>query len=105
MARGEIKKVGDRFTNKNGYTYEKTKDGWVAVHILLAEAQLGRALKLEERAIFKDGDRRNIDPSNIEVIVKYYKQSLQAKLVRVEETIRELKAQAQELRDQIAKED
>lgn len=103
MPRGKVSAIGDRFTNANGYTYEKTKSGWMPVHQLLAEQLLGRPLKPIERAIFKDGDRRNLDPTNIRVELKYHRASLKAKLVRIEEEIRELQAQAQELRDQIAK--
>jgi len=102
VPRGALRQVGDRFTNQNGYTYEKTTArGWVAVHILIAEDQLERALKPEERATFKDGNRHNLDPSNIVVVIKYSKQSAQAKLVRIEEQIRELQAQAEEIRKEI----
>jgi hypothetical protein len=102
MARGKASTLGDEFTNQNGYTYRKTIDGWRPVHQLIAEEKLGRRLKPEERAVFKDGDRHNLDPSNIEVVTKYSKQSLQAKLTRIEEQIRELNEQARELRHQIA---
>jgi hypothetical protein len=104
VTRGEVKKIGDRFTNKNGYTYQKTDKGWEPVLHLLAEQKLGRPLKPEERPIFKDGNRHNLNLDNVEVTLKYSRQSLQAKLVRIEEQIRELQEQAQELRDQIAKE-
>lgn len=102
MSRGTAKAVGDQFENANGYLYEKTEAGWEPVHKLIAEKRLGRKLKPEERAVFKDGNRRNRDPDNIVVVEKYNKQSLQAKLVRIEENIRELEAQADELRQQIA---
>jgi len=102
MPRGASKKIGDRFENKNGYTYEKTEQGWRPVHQLIAEQLLGRPLKPDERAVFKDGNRKNLDPTNIRVDIKYSRQSLKAKLVRIEEEIRELEAQAAELRQQIA---
>jgi hypothetical protein len=102
MARGKASALGDRFTNQNGYTYEKTEEGWRPVHQLIAEKFLGRSLKADERAVFVDGDRHNLDPSNIRVVQKYSKQSLQAKLTRIEEQVRELEEQARELRHQIA---
>lgn len=103
MPRGAPRQVGDRFTNQNGYTYEKTEaDGWQPVHKLIAERKLGRRLTPEERAIFHDGNRENLSDDNIVVVQKYSKQSTKAKLVRIEEQIRELQAQAEELRAQIA---
>jgi len=105
MARGTAKQIGDTFKNANGYTYEKTEKGWEPLHRLIAERRLGRSLKPEERAIFKDGNRHNLDPDNIVVVEKYNRQSLQAKLTRIEEDIRELTAQAEDIRQQIAKSD
>lgn len=103
MPRGAPRQVGDRFTNQNGYTYEKTEaDGWQPVHKLIAERKLGRRLTPEERAIFQDNNRANLSDGNIVVVQKYSKQSAKAKLVRIEEQIRELQAQAEELRAQIA---
>jgi hypothetical protein len=103
MPRGTAKRPGDEFTNQNGYTYVKTADrGWVQKALLIAEGKLGRRLTSDERAIFIDGDRRNLDPDNIKVTQKYNKQSAQAKLARLEEQIRELTAQADDLREAIA---
>jgi hypothetical protein len=103
VPRGTVRAIGDRFKNKNGYTYEKTENGWEPVHQLIAEKRLGRPLKPEERAAFKDNDRTNLADDNIIIVPKYSKQSARAKLIRTEEQIRELQEQAQELREQIAK--
>ena len=84
MARGTAAKVGDRFTNANGYTYEKTEDrSWVGVHILIAEEKLGRKLREGERASFVDGDRSNLNPDNIVVKTRSDKKSPRARLAEV----------------------
>jgi hypothetical protein len=92
MPRGSKSVVGDRFTNANGYTYEKTDNGWEALHKLIAERKLGRPLKTSERVYFKDSNRRNIDPDNIGVKVKLSSSS-KARLALVEAKIADLKDQ------------
>lgn len=100
MARGATKNVGDRFTNKNGYTYEKTESGWEPVQKLIAERKLGRSLIGNERAYFKDGDRTNLDPDNIGVKVTLDKKSPQAKIVILEAQIKDLEDMLIDLREQ-----
>lgn len=100
MSRGNQKEVGSRFTNANGYTYEKTEDRrWVAVHLLIAEQFLGRKLHVEERVFFVDGDRKNLNPENIRVKVVYDKKTAQGKLVIVQAKIDDLKDQLSELEE------
>jgi len=101
MARGTAAKVGDRFTNANGYTYEKTEDrSWIAVHVLIAEEKLGRKLREGERASFKDGDRSNLDPDNIVVKVRLGKKSPRARLAVVNAMIQDHREQLEILEEE-----
>jgi hypothetical protein len=55
----------------NGYLYVKVEeDKWTARHRLIVEEQLGRALTKAEYIRFKDGNRTNLDPSNLVVHLK-----------------------------------
>jgi hypothetical protein len=69
MARGQRSEVGDERWSPNGYHYTRTEDGWELTHKLIAEKTLGRKLADNERCRFIDGDRTNLDPSNIAVYV------------------------------------
>ncbi len=70
MARGRQAKVGDTNVSANGYHYTRTKSGWQLTHRIIAEEILGRPLYDDERVRFRDGDRNNLDPNNIEVYTK-----------------------------------
>lgn len=67
MARGRKSPVGTE-TAINGYIYVRLEDGrWEAKHRLVAEEKLGRRLTAREYIRFKDGDRNNLDPDNLEI--------------------------------------
>lgn len=52
----------------NGYLAIKLDDGsWQYKHRILAEKKLGRPLSGNERVFFKDGDKTNLDPDNLEI--------------------------------------
>lgn len=51
----------------NGYHYVKWEGKRRLLHHVIAEETLGRELQKDERAYFKDKDRTNFDPDNIEV--------------------------------------
>jgi hypothetical protein len=102
MPRGKPSKIGDETVNALGYTQVKTKRGWVGKHIIIAEKKLNRPLNDNERVIFKDNDRSNLDPSNIKVVLKLSaRRSPQARLAAIEAEILELTAQAEILRREI----
>lgn len=61
-------KVGETRVYTNGYHYTRTPTGWRLTHHLIAEQKLGRPLVAGERAYFTDGDRKNLNPDNIEVV-------------------------------------
>jgi beta-galactosidase GanA len=64
--------VGTRTKNQNGYWNIKTEEGkWRLEHHVVAEKKLGRPLKKGERVSFADGDRENLDPSNLRVMQTY----------------------------------
>jgi len=51
----------------NGYHYIKEGGKWRLQHHVVAEEALGRPINKGERVVFKDGDRHNLTPDNIEV--------------------------------------
>lgn len=65
--RGSEAEIGTEVETQNGYINVKTEDGWRYKHAIIAEEKLGRPIEKGERVRFKDGNRRNFDPSNIEV--------------------------------------
>lgn len=104
MPRGAAQPVGAKFVNQNGYEHTKTKDrGWVATHVLIAEANLGRELRPNEFVKFLDNDRKNLDPTNIVIRLRGDSKSPQARLAAIESRIEDLQAEAEELRQEIAK--
>lgn len=103
MPRGEAAKVGDTFVNRNGYTYVKTEDrGFVAKHVLVKEKDIGRRLASNEFVKFRDNDRSNCEPDNLELRIRGDRRSPQARLAALEARIEELEAEAEELRQKIA---
>jgi hypothetical protein len=92
MPRGTKSVLGDRFVNKNGYTYEKTNRGWEAVHQIIAEEKLKRRPKPDEQVYFKDGNRGNIDPSNIGIKLRK-SQSPERRLTLMDARIEDMKDQ------------
>jgi hypothetical protein len=83
----------------NGYVVVKTRAGWRYKHHMIAEQKLERTLLDNERVVFVDRDRTNLDPENIDIKWKrptqrYKKRrQLRRKLVQAEEKVRELRAQ------------
>ncbi len=89
-------KVGDTNVAANGYHYTKTKERWRLTHHLVAEAELGRAIDTsQERVVFVDGDRKNLDPSNVKVIPK--KNGKQQRIDTLKERIQLLQEELSEL--------
>jgi len=94
--RGKKSKTGNTRVAPNGYHYTRTKTGWRLTHHVVAEKTLGRLLKEEERVYFKDGDRTNIDPSNLEIRTTKPKTPA-AKRAQLEAKIDDLRAQLEAL--------
>jgi hypothetical protein len=70
--------------------------GWRLKHQIIAEKALGRPLRENERCKFRDNDRTNLDPSNIEVVLKREK-SNGTKRAQLEAKIEQLQAELAEL--------
>lgn len=95
--KGRKSEVGDTRVSKNGYHYTKTSTGWRLTHQIIAEERLGRGLGKTERIRFKDNDRKNLDPNNIEVFVTREK-SIASQIASVEAKIDQLVSQLDDLR-------
>lgn len=100
MARGTRAVVGATRVSQNGYHHTRQENGWVATHRLIAEEKLGRPLAENERISFADGDRTNLDPSNIIVTTKKTS-SIRKQIARNKSRIRELQAQTAILERQL----
>jgi DNA-binding transcriptional MerR regulator len=99
--RGSRAEVGTETVSQNGYRYRKVDDStWRLVHHLLAEEKYGRPIKEYERVVFVDGDRTNLDPSNIEIRRKTVAQ-LRKRAERLEEQIKNLVEQRNAILRQI----
>lgn len=63
--------IGTERIAQNGYHYIKVAEGrWRLRHHIVAEDKYGRKVRENERVIFKDKDRDNFNPNNIEIVVK-----------------------------------
>lgn len=96
MVRGAVSDLGSTRLSANRYHYTKTTRGWMLTHHLMAEQMLGRHLKENERVVFKDKDRTNLEAANIEVQEKG-KSSARTELARLIARRDELQARIDEL--------
>jgi hypothetical protein len=97
MPRGQQAQLGDTMINANGYSHTRTETGWRLTHHLVAEAMIGRAIDSDKETVrFKDGNRANLDPSNIVVEPKKTK-SASARLAKLIAQRAEIDAMIQEL--------
>jgi hypothetical protein len=102
MARGQNAEVGATRVAQNGYHYTKVADrgdktpGWRLTHHLVAEKNLGRPLRADERVSFKNGKKNDLSPKNI-VVSEKGKTSLRRRLAHLEARISELQAERDEI--------
>src|SRR6266542_1239969 len=96
MPRGHKSNVGDIRVARNGYHYTRVEIGWRLTHHLLAEEKLGRNLASNERVLFDDGDRNNLDPTNLRVVIKGT-----ASLAQVTAQIKHLEGQKAVIEEQL----
>jgi hypothetical protein len=90
-------KVLSERVSQNGYWYVKLDTGqWKLKHHTVAEESLGRPIAADERVIFKDRDRTNFNPDNIDV-VKKGKTSKNRRIAQIRARIQELQAELEEL--------
>lgn len=100
--RGSRSEVGATKVSKNGYHYTKTDNRWRLTHHIIAEGILGRELTPDERVVFADGDRTNLEPENI-VVRRKNTASLRRKEAQLAARIEELQAELDTVRYQIRK--
>lgn len=95
MPRGVVSKDGDTNTAVNGYHYTRQNGKYRLTHHIIAEATLGRPIASDETVSFRDGNRKNLDPSNIEVTKR--RTSRRGRIAALEARIMELVAQRDKL--------
>lgn len=98
--------VGSTRRAQNGYSYTKVKNEgpnqWRLTHHMIAEKNLGRPIDTSvERVVFVDGDRWNLKPENIKVVPKG-QGPLTKRRADLEDRIRELKAQLDDVNQKLA---
>ncbi len=104
MPRGKAAQDGDTNVSANGYHYTRAKGKFRLTHHLIAEERLGRPIDTSREVVrFKDKDKTNLSPDNVEVIPKGTT-SIRARLARVEAQIAELTAQRDLLLKELASE-
>jgi len=103
MPRGRSSPVGAVTVNANGYSQTKTENGWIGTHQLILEEKIGRKLLPGERAIFIDGDRKNLDPSNIDLNKGSVTQSIKARIAKLQAEIEDRQATIKELESELGK--
>lgn len=97
MGKGAQKEVGHTYIATNGYQYTKVELGnWRLTHHIIAERKLGRPLKKGERVRFKDLDRTNLNPDNIEVNPRG-QSGKERKIAQLKARIEELQGELDEL--------
>lgn len=100
MPRGRTSPVGTETVNANGYTQVKTETGWTGKHTLVLEEKLGRKLRPGERAIFKDGNKENLEPDNIELSASATK-SIQSRIAKLRAEIEDRQALIKDLEEEL----
>jgi len=101
VPRGQIANIGDTMVNALGYHNTRVATGWRLTHHLVAEQILQRPLTANDTVRFKDGNRTNLEPDNIEVLKKHTG-SLRRRKAILEAKIEDLQAQLDEVNKEIA---
>ena len=92
--------VGSTRVSQNGYHYTKVAESkWRLTHHIVAEKRYGRKIREGERVTFKDKDRTNLKPDNIEIVSSKNKKSNAALLARLYAKRDDLNAQIAELEE------
>lgn len=91
---GSPKPEGHEFQAANGYWYVKQNGKYRLKHHVIAEEKYGHPVDSKvHRVYFVDGDRENLDPSNIEVAEKQNSkqkriETLKARIAQLEEELK-----------------
>jgi HNH endonuclease len=100
VPRGATAQDGDERVAPNGYHYLKVNGKWQLKHHVIAAQTLGRPIRDTERVEFKDKNRHNFAPSNIQVVPRG-KGSTRRRLAAIEARIDELVAERDELKKEL----
>jgi len=95
MPRGVVSKDGDTTVSANGYHYTRVNGKYRLTHHIIAEQILGRPIERNETVSFADGDRTNLDPSNIKVTTR--KTSRMGRIAALDARIMELTVERDKL--------
>lgn len=102
--RGQKAEVGATRVSANGYKYTKVKrDGkeqWILTHWLIWEKTNGRRKREDERIVFANGNKKDFRVSNI-VARERGTGSARRRIAQIEDRIRELTAERDELLDEL----
>lgn len=100
MPRGKAAKDGDTFVNQNGYHHTRVEGAWRPTAHLIAERNLGRPIDHDNELVrFVDGNRSNLDRTNIVVQPRPNKKSREARIAQLEFRIADLQAELKLLRE------
>lgn len=88
--------IQDYYVAKNGYVYWKIEGVWDTAHRHAMRAHLGRKLRPGERVHFKDGNKDNLSPENLE-LKQPGPRSKQGRLEHLQETFRDIWKEMYEL--------
>lgn len=94
--RGKISSIGDTRVSPNGYRYIRTDEGWVLVGRLMMEVILERKLKDNERIKYIDGDRSNLELSNLKVCT-VKERSKKARAAKIQARLEEFQSMLEDL--------
>lgn len=104
MARGKLEANGTTRVAKNGYHYTKVEErGWVLTHWLTIEATLGRRIEPERESVrFANGyNKENYDNPKAIVVVPKKSSSLRKRRATLEERVREMQAEIEQINRQL----
>ncbi len=102
VTKGKRPIEGERRIAPNGYHYIYTGGKSRLYHHVVIEKHLGRSLKKEEMVRFKDNNKENFDPNNLQVVIKGTK-SVATRMARLHTRIEELQAEYDHLEASLSK--
>ena len=102
MSRGKNVPDGTKRVAQNGYHYIKVDGTWRLEHHVIAEESFGRPIGPNERVVFVDGDRDNLEVENIDIREKG-RGSLRRRKAQLEARKAEIQAQIDEINNELSK--
>lgn len=104
MPRGQLASVGDETINANGYLTVKIANGiWKTKAQVLMEQHIGRSLGPLEYVDMTKTDKANPKLEELTLRIRADKKSPKARLIELEEELREHQSIVEALQEQISK--